>query len=47
MQVIVEVSAFLLRSGHKRWEAFLLPPVMGGLAAGAALMYATAALVKI
>lgn len=47
LQVIVEVGAYLMRQSGKRIEVFLTPPVMGGLAAGVAFMYVTAALVKI
>lgn len=47
LQVIVEVGAYLMRQSGKRIEVFLTPPVMGGLAAGVAFMYVTAAMVKI
>ncbi|CCV11930.1 metal cation transporter [Mesorhizobium sp. STM 4661] len=47
LQVIVEVGAYLMRSNQKGLDAFFTPPVMGGLAAGVAFMYATAALVKV
>ncbi|NVD41645.1 metal transporter [Ensifer sp. HO-A22] len=47
LQVIVEVGAYLMRQSGKRTEVFLTPPVMGGLAAGVAFMYVTAAVVKI
>ncbi|QRY67538.1 ZIP family metal transporter [Ensifer sp. PDNC004] len=47
LQVIVEVGAYLMRQSERRSDVFLRPPVLAGLAAGAAFMYATAALVKI
>ena len=47
LQVIVEVSAYLMRQSGKRIEVLLTPPVMSGLAAGVAFMYVTAAVVKI
>ncbi|UVK37913.1 metal transporter [Mesorhizobium sp. AR10] len=47
LQVIVEVGAYLMRSNQKGLDAWFTPPVMGGLAAGVAFMYATAALVKV
>lgn len=47
LQVIVEVGAYLMRQSGKRIEVFLTSPVMGGLAAGVAFMYVTAAVVKI
>ncbi|KQX57626.1 MULTISPECIES: ZIP family metal transporter [unclassified Ensifer] len=47
LQVIVEVGAYLMRQSERRSDVFLTPPVLAGLAAGAAFMYATAALVKI
>ncbi len=47
LQVIIEVGAYLMRQSGKRFEVFLTPPVMGGLAAGVAFMYVTAAVVKI
>ncbi len=47
LQVIVEVGAYLMRSNQKGFDALFTPPVMGGLAAGVAFMYATAALVKV
>lgn len=47
LQVIIEVGAYLMRQSGKRFEVFLTPRVMGGLAAGVAFMYVTAAVVKI
>ncbi|HEV7306256.1 metal transporter [Ensifer sp.] len=47
LQVIVEVGAYLMRQSERGRDVFLTPPVMAGLAAGAAFMYLTAALVKI
>ncbi|MGF6258233.1 metal transporter [Ensifer sp. LBL] len=47
LQVIVEVGAYLMRQSDRRGDVFLTPPVLAGLAAGAAFMYFTAALVKI
>ncbi|MGF6157168.1 ZIP family zinc transporter [Ensifer sp. KUDG1] len=47
LQVIVEVGAYLMRQNDRRGDVFLTPPVLAGLAAGAAFMYVTAALVKI
>ncbi len=47
LQVIVEVGAYLMRRSQKGLDAFFTPPVIGGLAAGVAFMYATAALVKV
>ena len=47
LQVIVEVGAYLLRSNDKSRAVALSPAVVGGLVAGVAFMYATAALIKI
>ncbi|MBI4922989.1 MAG: ZIP family metal transporter [Devosia nanyangense] len=47
LQVIVEVSSYLVRSNESRVSSLLSPPVLGGILAGIAFMYATAALVKI
>jgi ZIP family zinc transporter len=47
LQVIVEVGAYIMRSNQKGLEAWFTLPVMGGLAAGVAVMYATAAFVKV
>ena len=47
-QVIVEVTALLVRSGNRaEYTQALSPAAFGGIAAGLALMYATAMLVKI
>jgi ZIP family zinc transporter len=47
LQVIVEVGAFLARSWEDPVKAWMTPPVLLGVAAGLAIMYATAMLVKI
>ena len=47
LQVIVEVSSYLLRSNESRTASLLSPAVLGGVVSGIAFMYATAALVKI
>lgn len=47
LQVIVEVGAYLMRQSERGRDVFLTPPVLAGLATGAAFMYVTAALVKI
>ena len=47
LQVIVEVGAYLMRRNQRGLDAWFTLPVMGGLAAGVAVMYATAALVKV
>lgn len=47
LQVIVEVSAYLMRSNQGKSATLLSPPVIAGLIAGVGFMYATAALVKI
>jgi zinc transporter ZupT len=47
LQVIVEVGAYLMRSSQRGADAFFTPPVIGGMAAGIAFMYATAAFVKV
>ncbi|TDQ29570.1 zinc transporter ZupT [Phyllobacterium brassicacearum] len=46
-QVIVEVSALIVRSRNLGAAALLTPSTFGGLAAGTAFMYVTAMLVKI
>lgn len=46
-QVVVEVAAFLTRSSEDPVKGLMTPPVLLGIAAGLALMYATAMLVKI
>jgi hypothetical protein len=46
-QVIVEVGAFLTRSSEDRIKTLMTLPVLTGIAAGLALMYGTAMLVKI
>lgn len=47
LQVVVQVSAYLMRSNDAGTEVFYTRPVILGLTAGVAFMYATAALVKI
>lgn len=47
LQVIVEVSAYLMRSNDRKPAILLSPPVITGLIAGVAFMYVTAAFVKI
>jgi hypothetical protein len=47
LQVIVEVTGFLMRSGDRGSSVLLSAPVCAGLAVGVAFMYATAALVKL
>ncbi len=47
LQVVVQVSAYLMRSNEAGTEMFYTRPVILGLTAGVAFMYATAALVKI
>jgi zinc transporter, ZIP family len=47
LQVIVEVSAYLIRSNDGRPSTLLSPPVLAGIIGGLGFMYATAALVKI
>ncbi len=47
LQVVVQVSAYLMRSNDMGAEVFYTRPVIIGLTVGVAFMYATAALVKI
>lgn len=47
LQVVVQVGAYVMRSNQLGLEAFLKPPVLGGLTAGVVFMYVTAAFVKI
>lgn len=47
LQVIVEVSAYLIRTNKGAASALLSPAALGGLLAGVAFMYATAAVIKI
>ena len=47
LQVVVEVSALVVRSQKDRPNGWLTAPVLLGLLAGIAFMYATAALIKI
>ena len=47
LQVIVEVSLYLMHSERRGSPAMFSPSVLAGLAAGVGFMYATAMLVKI
>lgn len=47
LQVIVEVSAYLVRTGGQGLRSLVAPASMAGLAAGVAFMFVTAMLVKI
>ena len=47
LQVMVEVTAYLLRQNADRQAALFSPAVLGGFLGGIAFMYATAALIKI
>lgn len=47
LQVIVEVSAYLIRSRQGGQHAWLTSPVLGGFLAGTAFMYVTAAAIKV
>jgi zinc transporter ZupT len=47
LQVIVEVTAYLMRSDGRGRGALTTPATMAGLAAGVAFMYVTAMLVKV
>lgn len=47
LQVMVEVTAYLLRQNADRQAALFSPAVLGGFIGGIAFMYATAALIKI
>lgn len=47
LQVIIEVSAFLARSAEDPVKALMKPMTLAGAAAGLALMYVTAMLIKI
>lgn len=47
LQVIVEVSAYLIRSRQDGQHAWLTSPVLGGFLAGIAFMYVTAAVIKV
>lgn len=46
-QVIVEVTAYLLRQHRGTGKAWLSPPIVTGFLAGVAFMYVTAAVVKV
>lgn len=47
LQVVVEVTAYLVRSNERRGDILLSAPVLAGFIAGLAFMYATAALIRI
>lgn len=47
LQVIVEVSAYLMRQNEDRQAALFSPAVLAGFLGGIAFMYATAAIIKI
>jgi zinc transporter ZupT len=47
LQVMVEVSAYLVRQNPDRQAALISPSVLAGFLGGIAFMYATAALIKI
>jgi zinc transporter ZupT len=47
LQVMVEVSAYLVRQNPDRQTALISPSVLAGFLGGIAFMYATAALIKI
>lgn len=47
LQVIVEVTSYMMRQNPDRQSVLLSPAVMGGFLAGIAFMYVTAAFIKI
>lgn len=47
LQVIVEVTAYLLRQNSDRWGVLFSPGVLGGFLGGLAFMYATAAVIRV
>ena len=47
LQVVVEVSAYLMRQNPGRRAVLFSPAVLGGFLAGLAIMYVTAALIKV
>jgi zinc transporter ZupT len=47
LQVMIEVSAYLLRQNSDRQAVVFSPVVLGGFLSGLAFMYATAALIKV
>jgi zinc transporter, ZIP family len=47
LQVIVEVSAYLMRTAAKQGTTWLTPSTLGGIVVGVGVMYATAMLVKV
>ena len=47
LQVMVEVTAYLMRQTNDRQFVLFAPAVLGGFLAGLAFMYATAALIKV
>ena len=47
LQVIVEVTSYMMRQNPDRQAALFSPAVMGGFLAGIGFMYVTAAFIKI
>ena len=47
VQVIVEVTAYLMRQNNDRQSVLFSPAVLGGFLGGIAFMYATAAVIKV
>ena len=47
LQVIVEVTSYLMRQNPGRQAALLSPAVLTGILGGIAFMYATAAIIKL
>lgn len=47
LQLMVEVSAYLMRQSSDRQSVLFSPVVLGGFLAGLAFMYATASLIKV
>ena len=47
LQVIVEVTSYLMRQNPDRQAVLFSPEVLGGFLGGIAFMYATAALIKV
>lgn len=47
LQVMVEVTAYLMRQNNDRQSVLFSPAVLGGFLAGLAFMYVTAALIKV
>ena len=47
LQVVVQVGAYVMRRNRLGLETFLRPSILGGLTAGVAFMYITAAFIKV